>query len=87
VPTYRPYLKDMPQGTAPQREYNQVMLNDLKYFKVLHFSPYITGTAMTNLINKYLTPVMMGQVPLQQAAQQLETATNAQLRANKEAIS
>ncbi len=63
-----------------------MLLNDLKYFQVLRFSPYITGNAMSSLINKYLTPVMMGQLPLQQAAAQLATATNAQLRANKEAI-
>jgi len=86
VPCYRPYLKEMPRGTAPQRDYNRVLLNDLKYFQVLRFSPYITGNAMSSLINKYLTPVMMGQLPLQQAAAQLATATNAQLRANKEAI-
>ncbi len=86
VPCYQPYLKNMPAATAPQREYNRVLLNDLKYFQVLRFSPYIAGNAMSSLITKYLTPVMMGQAPLRQAATQLETAVNAQLRANKEAI-
>jgi len=76
VPTVKRYLKDMPQGTPEQRDFYRVLQNELKHFTVLRFSPYITDTAMSNAINKYMQPVMKGQMKLEDGAKQLEIAVN-----------
>jgi multiple sugar transport system substrate-binding protein len=84
VPSVKHFLKDMPQGTPYQKAFYRSLQNEMRYFKVLRFSPYATDTAMGTVIDKYMQPVMKGQAKLDAAAQQLEAAVNQLLKQGKE---
>lgn len=87
VPSIKPYLKDIPQGTSYQKAFYRTLQNELRYFKVLRFSPYVTDDAMGTVIDKYMQPVMKGQAKLDDAAGQLEDAVNKLLQKGKEQAS
>jgi multiple sugar transport system substrate-binding protein len=83
VPSVKKYLKDMPQGTPYQKDFYRVLQNELRYFRVLRFSPYVTDTAMSTVIDKHMEPVMKGQMKLDAAARQLQDAVNKLLKQGK----
>ena len=76
IPSVETYFSLMPQTSAVQQQLYESVTSDMKYLKTLPFAPYITSDAMTTALNKYLTPVMKGQVSLDQGAQQLTDAVN-----------
>jgi multiple sugar transport system substrate-binding protein len=85
-PSIKSLLPYMPHTTPYQRDFLRVQHNELKYLGILHYSPYVGHEAMETAIDKYMRPVMKGQMTLEQGAKQLQDAVNKLLRQGKQQV-
>ena len=85
-PSIKALVPYMPHSTPYQKDFLRVQQNELKYLGILHYSPYVGHDAMETAIDKYMRPVMKGQMKLEEGAKQLQDAVNKLLRQGKQQV-
>ena len=85
-PSIKSLLPDMPHTTPYQQDFLRVQKTELKHLGILHYSPYVGHDAMETAIDKYMRPVLKGQMKLEEGAKQLQDAVNKLLRQGKQQV-
>ncbi len=83
VPALKHLVPLLPQSPAYEASFLRTLRAELPYARVLRFSPYASHLAVNAAMQKYMTPVILGQTSLDTAAGQLETEVNRLLRIGK----
>lgn len=86
IPALKSLLSNLPQAKPYQQEAYQVVQNELPYLEVLHFSPYVSDSAMSSAITNYVGQAMQGKLTVEQAADQLQTAVNLLIQQGKDQV-
>jgi ABC-type glycerol-3-phosphate transport system substrate-binding protein len=86
LPSLKSLFDELPSSTPFDAQRARVGKAELNYLAALHYPPYTTDDAITNLIVQYVGPVIRGQASLDAAAEQLKNATDALLQQGKDLI-
>ncbi|MFF4258731.1 extracellular solute-binding protein [Streptomyces sp. NPDC001663] len=86
IPTLKSLRPKMPQATTLQKQAFKVQQQELPYFSVLTFTPYVQLAALEGVINKVLPGAVKSGTSAGKVADQLNSQMNAQIAQGKEHV-
>lgn len=86
LPSLKSLFNQIPQKLAYQKQAYTTAQNELKYLSVQPDSPYITGTTMDTLFDKYMQQAVKGQITVSSAAEKITTDANQHIQQTKQQL-
>jgi multiple sugar transport system substrate-binding protein len=86
IPSLKSLRPKMPQATALQKQAYQVQQQELPYFSVLAFTPYVQSAALEGVLSKVLPGAIKSGTPAGKVADQLNSQIDAQIAQGKEHV-
>jgi multiple sugar transport system substrate-binding protein len=86
IPSLRSLRPRMPQATAMQKQAYQVQQQELPYFSVLTFTPYVQSAALEGVLGKVLPGAIKSGTSAGKVADQLNSQMNSQIAQGKEHV-
>lgn len=86
IPTLKSLRPQMPQGTAFQKQAFEVQQQELDYFKVLTFTPYVQLAALDATLNQVLPQMVKSGASAGKVADKLNSQMNDQITKGKQVL-
>jgi multiple sugar transport system substrate-binding protein len=87
LPSLKSLLNDVPQKLAYQQEAYTVAQDELSHLSIQPDSPYITGTTLNTLFDKYMQQAVKGQITVSSAAEKITADANQHIQQTKQQLS